>query len=50
MSIKISDNGYIYEGGNKRKRLLGHISWLLKERNPLGEKVRRWWKAYLKTV
>jgi len=50
MSIKISDNGYIYEVGTKRKRLLGHISLLLKEQNLLGEKIRKWWQAYLKTV
>jgi hypothetical protein len=50
MSIKISDNGYIYEVGAKRKRLLGHISSLLREQNPLGEKIRKWWQAYLKTV
>ncbi len=47
MVIKISDNGYIYEVGSRRKQLLGHISSLLKEQNPRGEKIRRWWKAYL---
>jgi hypothetical protein len=50
MSIQISDNGYLYEVGGRRKRLLGHISGLLKEQNTLGEKIRRWWKAYLKTA
>ena len=50
MVIKISDNGYIYEVGNRRKQLLGHVSLLLKEQNSLGEKIRRWWKVYLKIV
>jgi hypothetical protein len=50
MNFKISESGYIYDVGARRKRLLGHISLLLKEQNPLGEKIRRWWKAYLKTT
>jgi len=61
MRFLISDSGYLYERvqrgsrrnsqpGNKVARLRGHISDLLKEQSPLGDAVRRWWKAYLDSV
>jgi hypothetical protein len=58
--LQLSEAGYVYvrvpsrfrrdSGRIAGRRMLGHISELLRERTYRGALVRRWWRGYLKRI
>lgn len=60
VKFQISEAGYLYTRVQPRsrwqarhvtrKRLVGHISELLREHSARGRLIRRWWQSYLNRI